>query len=520
MDAAAAHGDRVFIIDATTGESITYAQFHQRASAFAAALAHCGVVRGDRVAVMGPNCAELAAVYFGCMYLGATIIPLNPNLSRPEIGFILSNSKPLLAAASSSCQSKLEGQNTPLVVFTPAAEQAPEGDTNLLIGRDGPTDFPRARASENDLISIMYTSGTTSQPKGLAHRVSSMVENSLAFAGMQGLDESTRFYSTLSLTYMGGFYNLLMLPFLLGASVVIDRVFEARTALTYWDIASRYQANTLWLVPTAMSVIMKMDRGGYGAEYCAAQVRRAFVGFGPLPLKLKQEFESRYKVPLIENYGLSETLFVSARTGDRSLGSGYVGEPVPGCRVRIVDDRGAELSPAREGEIEVLTAALMEGYLDNAGEIIPSDAATWFPTGDYGYLSIDGSLVVTGRKKDVIIRGGINVSPAAIEEVLRHYSGVIDAAVVSIPHELYGEDIVAVLRLEPKLELDEIRQSIAAHAQAYLASHQQPACYVSIDDFPRTSNGKIQKAHLRELVMTKFQLRVGAGAQAMGLNWR
>jgi acyl-CoA synthetase (AMP-forming)/AMP-acid ligase II len=148
----------------------------------------------------------------------------------------------------------------------------------------------------------------------------------------------------------------------------------------------------------------------------------------------------------------------------------------------------------------------MAGYLDGNGRLLEADAAQWFPTGDVGILDAGNSLSITGRKKDVIIRGGVNISPAAIEEVLMQVRGISEAAAVSIPHELYGEDIVAVLKLDDGLELDSILESVVAHARVNLAQHQQPARYIAIDELPRTSNGKIQKTRIRELVAEKLQV--------------
>jgi acyl-CoA synthetase (AMP-forming)/AMP-acid ligase II len=148
----------------------------------------------------------------------------------------------------------------------------------------------------------------------------------------------------------------------------------------------------------------------------------------------------------------------------------------------------------------------MAGYLDVEGRLLRLQASDWFPTGDVGRLDNSNSLSITGRKKDIIIRGGVNISPAAIEESLMQVRGVSEVAVVSIPHELYGEDIVAVLKLEPGLELDSILATLASHSRDNLAQHQQPARYIAIDELPRTPSGKVQKARLRELVAEKFQL--------------
>ena len=208
---------------------------------------------------------------------------------------------------------------------------------------------------------------------------------------------------------------------------------------------------------------------------------------------------------LIENYGLSETLFVTARSQGNPGGHGYVGEILPGIRLTILSDEGESVAAGTDGEVQILTPDLMAGYLDAGGDLLEMDASAWFPTGDVGHLDHQGSLFITGRKKDLIIRGGVNISPAAIEEALMHLDGIADVAVVSIPHELYGEDIVAVLKLEAGVELESMLDLVVAHARRTLAQHQQPARYIAIDELPRTANGKVQKARIRELVAEKLQ---------------
>jgi long-chain acyl-CoA synthetase len=275
--------------------------------------------------------------------------------------------------------------------------------------------------------------------------------------------------------------------------------------LHFWEKAKNNQINTLWMAPTVLSILLRMDRGRTGEEFCRSSVRHVFVGFAPLPLKVKHEFESRYGVRLIENYGLSETLFVTARSENTRTSPGYVGEALPEIALRIVNDDG-EHAPGMEGEVQILTPDLMAGYLDAEGRLLAMNSAAWFATGDVGRLDGETSLSITGRKKDIIIRGGVNISPAAIEDELMHVDGVSEVAVVSIPHELYGEDIVAVLKLEAGVEVDLILESVAAHAKRNLAQHQQPARYMAIDELPRTTSGKVQKVRIRELVAEKLQV--------------
>jgi long-chain acyl-CoA synthetase len=522
---------RIFLVDAVSGRELTYGEFHIQACALAAELHRRGLQKGARVGVIIPNCSELAVLYFACMYLGAVIVPINPTLSKSEVQFILESCKPSFVMATEVIAKSLKQLHQNICVLATASDAiGAAADPNKIVidhlqpappfvslqtaEADHPADLMASLLADllaDDLLVIMYTSGTSAKPKGLAHKIGSMFRNAAAFARAQNIDQNSRFYLTLSMAYMGGFYNLLVLPFLCGASVVVDHVFDARASLHFWEKAKKHQINTLWMAPTVLSILLRMDRGRTGEQFCRASVRHAFVGFAPLPLKVKDEFELRYGVQLIENYGLSETLFVTARSHAGHGNSGYVGEPLPGVAIRIVTDAqdcaGVDQADVdREGEVQILTPDLMAGYLNAAGELLEVQPSNWFPTGDIGRLDAQGSLSITGRKKDIIIRGGINISPAAIEDSLLQVRGVSEVAVVSIPHELYGEDIVAVLKLELGLDLDSLLPALAGHAKENLAAHQQPARYIAIDELPRTASGKVQKARLRELVAEKFQL--------------
>jgi len=509
LDVVARREAHIFLIDAGTGAPITYGEFHRQACTLAADLSRRGLRKGDRLAVMLPNCCELAVLYFACIYLGVVIVPINPALSRGEAEFILESCKPALVVAGLSSAASLRGVHPNVLILRTAVDSlspADEREQIQIAALPAANDFlPLRSADAEDLAVLMYTSGTSAKPKGLAHKLERMLHNASAFAGAQRIDHDARFYLTLSMAYMGGLYNLLLLPFLCGASVVVDHVFDARSSLNFWDKAKQNQVNTLWLAPTVLSILLRMDRGRTGEEFCRDSVRHAFVGFAPLPLKVKEEFESRYGISLIENYGLSETLFVTARSQDKFGGPGYVGEPVPGVKLRIADDRGEPAAPGVDGEVEILTPDLMAGYLDTGGKLLQTDTG-WFPSGDVGHLDSTGSLFITGRKKDLIIRGGVNISPAAIEDALLQVPGVSDAAVVSIPHDLYGEDIVAVLKLERGMDLESLLEPVISHARRHLAQHQQPARYMAIDEFPRTASGKVQKSRIRELVAEKLQV--------------
>jgi acyl-coenzyme A synthetase/AMP-(fatty) acid ligase len=501
---------RLFLVDANTGDETTYGEFHRLACALAAELQRRGLQKGDRVGVIIPNCCELAVVYFACIYLGVVIVPIHPALCTAEIRFILQSCKPSLVIATAQACEMVNRLHANVLVLATASERVNGCAASDKIRIDAlplsSSFVPLQTANAEDLIVIMHTSGTSAKPKGLAHRIGSLLRNATAFGRAQNIDEDSRFYLTLSMAYMGGFYNLLLLPFLCGATIVVDHVFDARSSLDFWAKASKNRVNTLWMAPTVLSILLRMDRGRTGEEFCRNVVRHAFVGFAPLPLKVKDEFEHRYGVKLIENYGLSETLFVTVRSKSDRRERGYVGEAMPDIGLRIMTGDGELAPPGADGEVQVSTPDLMAGYLDAEGQLLNIEASQWFATGDVGRLDAHGSLSITGRKKDLIIRGGVNVSPAAIEESLLQVNGIAEAAVVSIPHELYGEDIVAVLKLDPGIELESVLTILVSHVKENLAQHQQPARYVAIDELPKTISGKVQKARLRELVAEKFQL--------------
>jgi long-chain acyl-CoA synthetase len=501
-------GSCVFLVDVFTGREITFAEFHQEACSVAAYLHARGVRRGDRVATVVSNCTELAILYFGCLYCGATIVPINPNLALSEVQYIVANARPKCVFAGTSATQKFgDVLRDPIALLTAQEPIDSPAESVLFIDHLEPSSefVAMSESHDDDIALIVYTSGTTAKPKGLAHRIGAIVRNATAFAEAQEIDADSRFYLTLSMAYMGGIYNSLLLPFFMGASVVVDHVFDARSSFTFWEKAKKFQVNTLWLAPTVLSILLKMDRGHQGEDHCRSSVRKIFVGFAPLPAKVKSSFESRYGIRLTESYGLSEILFGTARSRPSIDQPGYVGEPLSGIRLRVCGEDGVIMPPGVESEIQVLTPDLMAGYLSEDGTLQSVDANAWFATGDVGRLDDNSSLFITGRKKDLIIRGGINISPAAIEEVLLHAAHVTDAAVVSVPHEIYGEDIVAVLKLDPDTNLDSILESIMTQCKQALAPHQLPSRYIAIDEFPRTSNGKIQKVRLRELVWGKLQ---------------
>jgi long-chain acyl-CoA synthetase len=270
---------------------------------------------------------------------------------------------------------------------------------------------------------------------------------------------------------------------------------DALTLLRFWKPVVRHAVNTLWIVPTALASLLRCDRDAGGAEYCRRCIRTVCVGTAPLQTATKLAFEERYGVELLESYGLSELLFISSNATAFARKPGSVGRVLPGVEVAF---GAADGDGAIGGEIRVRTPWLMDGYLDEqtSRPLRPSGDG-WFPTGDLGVLDEDGDLFITGRIKDLIVRGGFNVSPRAVEAVLLSHEAVDQAAVVGVPHEFYGEEVTAALVLRDGRSLAADRPGIEAFCRGRLSAHAVPTRYVELDALPANAQGKILKRDLR-----------------------
>ncbi|MBI4677659.1 MAG: aminotransferase class I/II-fold pyridoxal phosphate-dependent enzyme [Elusimicrobia bacterium] len=498
--------DETFLLDARTGRTGTYAETGAAARAAALELRALGVRRGDRVALSLDNSFSFVELFLGVLYAGAVAVPLHPTFSRFKAGDILRacRAKAILVSPDLMCPAIAESGTRVVTVRPddkgtdwPTRAAGPRGEAGLV---------PCEGVGEDDELAIVFTSGTTSEPKGIGHTYRDFVTNAALLSERAGLGPDSRFLGLLPMTYLGGHYNLLLIPFLCGSSLVVTDVFDAKGAIRFWRPVMEHGVNTLWLVPTIISILLEFDRGPEGPRYCRKVRPTVLCGTAPLPAKHKSAFEERYGIPILENYGLSETLFLTsdgpAEPGQRT----GVGPLLPGIAARIVDRHDADLSPGAEGEILARTPCLARGYYDiRKGDLSPLSKEDWFATGDLGIMDCRGTLSITGRKKDLIIRGGINISPSAIEEALSAHPAVLRCAVVGIPHRLLGEDVAAVLRLPPDTTLEEVKPKLREVCEKALPAIYRPAAYFELPELPQTTTGKIQKNKIRAWLAEKLQ---------------
>jgi len=508
--------DRVFLLDSIGGRRFRYGEVDALARDLALRLRERGIGRGDRVAIVLENSAEFAILYFACLYLGAVAVPINTQLHREEIDLILRAADARLVAHSQASAdlfdaAALEDAGAERFWITgsggagarPDPPEAWRADAATCAADPAassavsPNWKPLAGVDASDLFSITFTSGTTSVPKGVAHRIGSLLGNAKWIYERLDFGPDDRMLHVFNMAYMAGFLNTLLCPFMAGGSVVLSRAFDARSMLRFWEPAIEHRANALWLAPTMLSALLRFDRNPAGARYSREHVKTVCVGTAPLPLSTKHAFEERYGVTVLESYGLSELLLLTSNSHRHPIAEGSVGRPFEGAEIRIANEGGEALELGEDGEILVRTPQAMAGYIDaEKREMIPLEPEQWFPTGDIGHLSESGDLFITGRKKDLIIRGGMNVSPRRIEDVLLAHPAVAEVAVVGVPHEFYGEEVVAALRLEEGQSVEALRASLESHCKAHLSAVSMPNRFVQVDELPTSVTGKVQKGRL------------------------
>lgn len=395
-----------------------------------------GLKPGERFATLLPRGVDLAACYLAALYGGFTVVPIDLRRPASEREFILRDCQPNL------CLSSLPN-----------------------------TQNSSQPCEHEGWLSLTYTSGTTSQPKGVGHTAQALLENAAAFNRTVGLDDSVRMLHLFSLAYMAGILNTLLCPWLAGGCVVLAPRLEVSSALGFWERLRQTGANAVWLTPTMANLLSRLNRGP--VEH---SLDRVFVGTAPLGQNTRQAFEEKFSTTCLESYGLTEVLIVSCQSASSAAGS--VGRPLEGVTVAVRDLEGCPLAAGEVGQIWV------------------QQGDTWFASGDLGQLSEEGELTISGRLKDLIIKGGTNISPRAVEEVLNSHSLVREAAVVGAPHPFWGEEVVAFLATEGTLQEAELER----WCRERLSTESVPSSYRFVEELPRNSVGKLKKDLLRSQV--------------------
>lgn len=495
------HWERAFLIDAKSGREIGYGEFAALVRDLAHALDEAGVGPGGRIASLLPNGLACACLYFCCLATGRVFVPVNSKYPEADQAFILEASRAECVAcgpgATGGASARFGAARTLWL-----GEDAPEGclaqwsPRPVTARKDDAA--PVCSASAEALSSLTFTSGTTSRPKGIFHTRGTLLANAEAFATALAIGPDHRFFHMMPMSYMAGLLNNLLCPFVAGASVVVDREFDAPMAFSFWNGLIRHGVNCMWSTPSALTMILQLDRGASGEGWAREHLRFVAACTAPLRPETGEAFQARYGAPVLPSFGMSETLINTIDDPRRRCATGFTGYPLPGVTLQVRGEDGAALPVGEQGELWVHTESLMLGYMDpESGAPAPAGDSGWFPTGDVGEVDAAGALRISDRMKDLIIRGGVNISPSRVEEVLCAHPGVLEAAVVGLPDPASGERVAAAIRLKPGAEGPTTSEEALELCRQRLERMAWPETIVVLEDFPRSSTGKVNKRLLR-----------------------
>ena len=474
-----ARGDPEAPAVADSSGELTTGQFADQVRRVAGGLTALGLGPGDVLATMLPNRRELATILFAGWSAGATVTPVNPALTADEAGYQLQDAGARLVVVDETSAEVLKGAGVKRVTL------------DELMSTPG-QDTPRA-ARRDDLALLIYTSGTTGHPKGVMLDHANVTAMVRMLVVRWSVTEADRALVPLPLFHVNGLVASVLTPLSAGGSVVI---LERFSRSGFWEEVKRWRPTYFSLVP-AMYLMFNAMPDGLAPD--TSTLRFCVCGAAPIPAEQLERFYRRFGIPILESYGLSETTVgVSSNPLDGPRKPGSVGVPFPGIDVRIVDDHDRTAPCGEAGEITVRGPNIMRGYLGKPTESRAALRGGWLHTGDVGYLDSDGYLFIVDRKKDMIIRGGENVYPKEIENVLGSHPAVLEAAVVGKQDQILGEVPVAFVALkEPGGAND---AELAEYARDRLAPYKLPEEFRIVDALPRNPVGKVLKGELRGLV--------------------
>jgi len=473
---------RPLLLDATGQMLATYGELEQRSAQFANALTHLGLKPGDRVAVQTAKSIEALYLYCGCLRAGLIYLPLNTAYGAQELSHFLKDATPSLLVVDPACADDHASQ--PILVLTMDRFGA-GGLTDLA--QDCPSSHSVEPRAPDDIAVIVYTSGTTGLPKGamISHR--NLISNAQTLTSAWGWTQADVMLHTLPIFHVHGLFVGLHLPLLSGCAIIFQPAFDAAAARKAIPYATVFMG-----VPTYYTRLLSQ-----GIDRNDCEGMRLFIsGSAPLLAQTFKDWHASTGTVILERYGMSETGMNTANplTGARKPGT--VGPPLPGVECLVVNEADEVLPVGETGNLWVRGPNVFQGYWQNAEKTAESFSPDgYFKTGDLAVIDEDGYISIVGRSKDLIITGGLNVYPKEIELVLDAIDGVLESAVIGLPHPDFGESVCAVI--VPLPEVDLATEFIFDQIKTRLANFKTPKKIFFLQSLPRNTMGKVQKNQLR-----------------------
>lgn len=503
-ESLAKHGTREAIL--FEGTTITNAEMDERAGLLAAVLRARGVVPGDRVLVMMPNSPAVLQSFQACWKIGAALVPVTPMMNAREVRFLLEDSgarvaitAPILAARVEEAARGIASCEGILVLGETAVAGTTDIDPELAAATPVRDLLDR---EPDDLAVLLYTSGTTGHPKGVMLTHGNLLSNARGTAALVEVEIGQTVMHVLPLSHSFG-VMMMNVGLIYATRAVLLPFFDAVKAL---DAIQTHKVRQFSAVPTMLTMLLNHpDR----QKYDTTSLERVVSGGAALPNETRVEFERVFGCKVREGYGLSETSPTACGYRDEEeVRVGSVGRAIPGVKIEIRDNDGRALHARQIGEICIQGPNVMKGYWKNPEATAEAIQDGWLRSGDVGYMDEEGFVHITDRKKDIIIKGGENISPREIEEALYEHPAVAEAAVVAVPDEKFGENLVAVVNLRPGQKAT--AEEILEHVSKYVTKFKVPERVHFLPFLPKNPVGKILKKDLRKM-MADLVKKQGAG---------
>jgi len=508
------------------GRRYTNVELNHNANLLGNALKGLGVNKGDRVAVQMPNSPELLSTFPAIYKIGAVVVPLSPLLRPDQAAYIYRDCGAKATLTSSDFVSRvLEAQkqtpNLQHVILTDR-DDVPGTISYSNIMSTSSDELKIAQTDNDDVAALIYTAGTTGPPKGVMHTHYSLYINALFFYGYvlvhrsltlqldtRALDPKTLRLNKVTQRVSSvnrAMVSLGVLPlshsFGIAFSNTSNFVGGKTILLRWWNVEEalkaieRFRVTQMAAVPTMYIQILEFPEL---AKYDLSSLEDCQCGAAPLPVEVALKWKEKVGVDIREGWGLTESgAITTGQPGDLPPRYGSIGKCLLKCNtIKVFDEKGQELPPGQQGEIVIKGPTLMKGYWNLPEETAKTIKDGWLYTGDIGYIDEDGYFYITGRKKDIIIRGGENVSPKEVEEVLLQHPAVAEAGVVGIPDAVYGEEIKAFVVIKPNKRVNE--EELIAFCKDRLPTFKLPKMVQFTKSLPKNLLGKVLRAELRKL---------------------
>ncbi|MFD1625558.1 malonate--CoA ligase [Azospirillum griseum] len=487
-------------IELGSGAVLSYGDLAATSARYAHLLRSLGVVKGDRVAVQVEKSAEAVFLYLACLRVGAAYLPLNTAYTRAEISYFLTDAAPRVFVCAPTTEEGLRDTAAEAGVGTVLTLGA-NGEGSLSERAAGqPTGFDTVACGPDELGAILYTSGTTGRSKGamLTHR--NLASNAATLHALWGFQPDDVLLHMLPIFHTHGLFVAINCVLMNGSSMLFQAKFDADTVFRLLP-----RATVMMGVPTFYTRLLADDRL---TREATAHMRLFISGSAPLLADTHREFFARTGKPILERYGMTETGMLTSNPLNGERIPGTVGFPLPGVSVRVADEKtGEPLATGAIGVIEVKGPNVFIGYWrmpEKTAQEFRADG--FFITGDVGKIDEQGYVHIIGRAKDLVISGGFNVYPKEVETVIDGIDGVVESAVVGVPHPDFGEAVVAVVLRKPGADTPDDAAVIRA-CKEQLANFKVPKAVVFTDELPRNTMGKVQKNLLRQAHKDLFDKR-------------